>query len=183
MSRGLFSFLITGAAVAAYAVYSLFTNNGEDRPPSRPRSPSPHVPSRRRDDRRDDRQSRQATDPYPPVTAHTSPRRPQSSSPYISSRLQTVDTFEADYSPVETYASLRAKARQEGNLMSQSYQQSKEAYERRDHVLAKKLSAQGKHHASKMENFDAQASAIIFRGTVTFIVLEPAEQCPQKIIK
>jgi len=119
-------YLIAGV-VAAYALYSLFT---DDRPPSRPPSPSPRIPSRRRDDRQ---------------------------------HRQTVDSSQVEYPPVETYATLRAKAKQEGELMAQSYQQSKEAYERRDRALAKTLSDQGKRHALKMDTLNAQASAMVFK--------------------
>lgn len=87
-------------------------------------------------------------------------------------RQQNIDSSQKDYPPVETYASLRARAKQEGDLMAQCYQQSKEAYERRDRARAKTLSDEGKRHALKMENLNAKASAIIFKGKFILNSLE-----------
>ena len=99
-------------------------------------------------------------------------RRPRSPSPRIPRRRRhDRQTIEVEHPPVETYASLRAKAKKEGDLMAQCYQQSQEAYERRDRALAKTLSDQGKRHALKMESLNAQASNIIFKGTVAFTTL------------
>ncbi|KAF8134656.1 hypothetical protein EV363DRAFT_1324213 [Boletus edulis] len=50
--------------------------------------------------------------------------------------------------------------------MAQCYQQSKEAYERRDRARAKALSDEGKRHALKMETLHADASATIFKGKI-----------------
>jgi len=176
MGRGLY-FLIT--AVAAYALYSLFADNRKDPPPSRPRSPSfeiprrprlpsPHIPS----PRRDDQQHRQ----YFEI-----PRRPRSPSPHIlsSPRLpsphipsprrddqqhrQYVDSTKVDHPLVETHLSLRDKAKQEGELSAQCRRKSKEAHERHEHSLAKRLSDQGKRHALKMDTLNAQASAMVFK--------------------
>ncbi|KAI9569681.1 hypothetical protein HD554DRAFT_1983183, partial [Boletus coccyginus] len=68
----------------------------------------------------------------------------------------------------ETYASLRARAKQEGDLMAQCYRQSQEAYERRDRARAKALSDKGKRHAVKMEKLNADACATIFKGNLLF---------------
>lgn len=86
---------------------------------------------------------------------------------------QNIDTSQRDHTPVETYASLRARAKQERDLMSQCYQQSQEAYKRRDRGRAKVLSEEGKRHALKMENLNAQASATIFKGKLVSILLWP----------
>lgn len=124
-------YLIAGA-LAAYALYQLFADNRDDRPPSRPRSrTSPPPPVRRRDE------------------------RPQRRNTHPSQR---------EYPPVEAYASLRARAKQEGDLMAHCYRQSQEAYERRDRARAKALSDEGKRHALKMEDLNTKASAIIFKG-------------------
>ncbi|KIJ67813.1 hypothetical protein HYDPIDRAFT_107316 [Hydnomerulius pinastri MD-312] len=63
----------------------------------------------------------------------------------------------------QDYTSLRAKARQEGELMALCYQKSHEAYDRRDRARAKELSEEGKRHARAMESFNAEASALIFK--------------------
>jgi hypothetical protein len=49
-------------------------------------------------------------------------------------------------------------------MMAQCFQQSHEAYARRDGALAKDLSNQGKEHQRKMEEFNKQASDWIFIG-------------------
>ena len=79
-------------------------------------------------------------------------------------RQQAIDSSQGNLTPVEAYTSLRARAKQEGDLMAQYYQQSQEAYERRDRARAKALSDEGKHHALKMEKLNAKASATIFKG-------------------
>ncbi|KAF8556379.1 DUF1771-domain-containing protein [Imleria badia] len=76
---------------------------------------------------------------------------------------QTIDSSQRDPTLLEAYATLRARAKQEGDLMAQYFQQSKEAYERRDRARAKLLSEEGKRHATKMEKLNAQASATIFK--------------------
>ncbi|KIK99420.1 hypothetical protein PAXRUDRAFT_68363, partial [Paxillus rubicundulus Ve08.2h10] len=73
------------------------------------------------------------------------------------------------------YTSLRARAKKQGDLMSQCYQQSQEAYERRDRARAKQLSEQGKGHAGAMERLNAKASAIVFRGESTLHDKDPDE--------
>ncbi|KAF8844382.1 DUF1771-domain-containing protein [Paxillus ammoniavirescens] len=65
--------------------------------------------------------------------------------------------------PNNDYDSLRTRAKKQGDLMSQCYQQSQEAYGRRDRARAKELSEQGKRHAAAMERLHAKASAIVFR--------------------
>ena len=65
----------------------------------------------------------------------------------------------------EYYESLRAKAKQEGDEMAKCFQQSHEAYARREGALAKELSEKGKQHGRTMEALNAEASAWIFRGT------------------
>ena len=74
------------------------------------------------------------------------------------------DSSQGNLTPIEAYTSLRARAKQEGDLMAQCYQQSQEAYERRDRARAKALSDEGKFHALKMERLNAEASATIFKG-------------------
>ncbi|KAG6375406.1 DUF1771-domain-containing protein [Boletus reticuloceps] len=63
----------------------------------------------------------------------------------------------------EHYMALRAKANERGDMMAQCFQQSHEAYGRRDGARAKELSEQGKQHERTMENLNAEASAWIFR--------------------
>jgi DNA-nicking Smr family endonuclease len=63
----------------------------------------------------------------------------------------------------EHYTSLRAKANQEGDAMAKCFQQSHEAYSRREGALAKELSEKGKKHERTMEALNAEASAWIFR--------------------
>ncbi|KAG2146399.1 DUF1771-domain-containing protein [Suillus bovinus] len=63
----------------------------------------------------------------------------------------------------EHYTSLRAKANQEGDAMAKCFQQSHEAYSRREGALAKELSEKGKKHERAMEALNAEASAWIFR--------------------
>lgn len=62
----------------------------------------------------------------------------------------------------EHYLSLRARANEHGDMMAQCFQQSHEAYARRDGALAKDLSNQGKEHQRKMEELNKQASDWIF---------------------
>jgi len=62
----------------------------------------------------------------------------------------------------EHYLSLRARANEHGDMMAQCFQQSHEAYARRDGALAKDLSNQGKEHQRKMEELNKQASDLIF---------------------
>ncbi|KAG6375385.1 hypothetical protein JVT61DRAFT_2941 [Boletus reticuloceps] len=82
---------------------------------------------------------------------------------------------DVDCTPEEVYASLRVRAKQEGDLMAQCYQQSKEAYERRDRARAKALSDEGKRHALKMETLNAGASATIFQGKFISISKQPSK--------
>jgi len=96
------------------------------------------------------------------------PSRPQtykSSQPPARRRdeRQSIDSSQGHITPEEAYASLRARAKQEGDLMAQCYQQSQEAYERRDRARAKALSDEGKRHALKMETLNAEACATIFK--------------------
>ncbi|KAF8135388.1 hypothetical protein EV363DRAFT_1211883 [Boletus edulis] len=103
--------------------------------------------------------------PSPPPTYEYS-RTYESSQPPVhrhdeQQQRQIIDSSQRDdITPNAAYASLRARTKQESDLISQCYQQSKEAYERDD--LAKALSDEGKHHEREMETLDAEASAIIF---------------------
>lgn len=121
-------------AIAAYAVYQTFFA-GDDR---------------------DDRPSSRSQSPktaQPPVRRRDEQQHGQS-----------IDSPQRDYTPLEAYASLRARAKQEGDLMDQYYQQSKEAFQRRDRARAKALSELRKHHALEKERLNAKASATIFKG-------------------
>jgi hypothetical protein len=60
--------------------------------------------------------------------------------------------------------SLRARANEEGDKMAKCFEDSHEAYARKDGALAKELSNQGKEHKRKMEELNAQASAWIFKS-------------------
>ncbi|KAF8135389.1 hypothetical protein EV363DRAFT_792374 [Boletus edulis] len=124
---------LIAGAVAVYAAYQYFF--GDDRDDRPPSRPRTYKSSQPPVHRRDERQQRQSID---------------------SSRRD-------DITPEEVYASLRARAKQEGDLMAQCYQQSKEAYERRDRARAKALSDEGKRHALKMETLNADASTTIFK--------------------
>jgi uncharacterized protein YecT (DUF1311 family) len=62
---------------------------------------------------------------------------------------------------------LRARANREGDEMAKCFQQSHEAYERREGALAKELSEKGKQHERTMEALNAEASAWIFRGILS----------------
>jgi len=70
----------------------------------------------------------------------------------------------------EYYESLRAKAIKEGGEMAKCFQQSHEAYARREGALAKELSEKGKQHERTMASLNAEASAWIFRGTLSYRV-------------
>ena len=145
-------FYLIAGAVAAYTVYQLFFADNRDEPPpsySRPtRHPTSPPPIRP--------QSYEA--PQPPVR-----RRDE------RQHRQTIDSSQRDHTPVEDYSSLRARAKQEGDLMAQCYRQSQEAYERRDRARAKALSDEGKRHALKMEKLNATASATVFKGKLASI--------------
>ncbi|KAG6375384.1 hypothetical protein JVT61DRAFT_2940 [Boletus reticuloceps] len=100
---------------------------------------------------------------------YESSRTYESSQPPVHRRderqqRQSIDSSQRDHiTPKEAYASLRARAKQEGDLKSQCYQQSKKA-KRRNHARAKALSDKGKCHERKAEMLNAKASATIFKG-------------------
>jgi hypothetical protein len=54
--------------------------------------------------------------------------------------------------------------------MATCFQQSHEAYSRREGALAKELSEKGKKHERTMEALNAEASAWIFRGMLRYFV-------------
>jgi hypothetical protein len=54
--------------------------------------------------------------------------------------------------------------------MAKCFQQSHEAYSRREGALAKELSEKGKKHERTMEALNAEASAWIFRGMLSLFV-------------
>ncbi|KAF9531590.1 hypothetical protein CPB83DRAFT_760935, partial [Crepidotus variabilis] len=62
------------------------------------------------------------------------------------------------------YVSTRAKANEHGDQMAKCFQESHEAYNRRDGALAKELSNKGKDHQRQMEELNKQASDWIFQG-------------------
>jgi hypothetical protein len=149
-------FYLIAGAVAAYTVYQLFfADDRDDRPPSRP----PQPPVRRRDEwqyqQKQNIDSASHEPPQPPVHRRDERQHQQN----IDSASHT-----ESYTPGEAYTSLRTRAKQEGDLMSQCFQQSQEAYERRDRARAKALSDEGKRHTLKMEKLNAAASATIFKG-------------------
>jgi len=138
-------YLIVGAAVAL-AVYAYFTDSGDqyDPPPSHSRPYEPPQPPAPR--RRDERQNRQHEAIVPPR------------------KVEALVKVEAPVKVEATDpASLRIKANREGDLMSLYYQQSKEAYERRDHASCQALKEQGKSHEITMKNLHAKASASIYQ--------------------
>ncbi|KAF8556381.1 hypothetical protein OG21DRAFT_659174 [Imleria badia] len=159
-------FCLIAGAVVAYTVYQIFfADNGDS---DRPHESQPSVY------RRDERQHRQTIhSSQPPVYRRDEPQHQQtihSSQPQAPvyrhdepQHRQTIDSSQRDPTPLETYASLRARAKQEGDLMAQCHKQRKEASRRRDRARAKALLEEGKRHATKMEKLNAQASAIIFK--------------------
>jgi hypothetical protein len=62
----------------------------------------------------------------------------------------------------EYYMSLRARANMEGDQMAKCFEESHEAYARKDGARAKELSNQGKEHKRRMEELNLQASEWIF---------------------
>ncbi len=62
------------------------------------------------------------------------------------------------------YTSLRARANSAGDKMAKCFEQSREAYSRRDGALAKQLSEEGKKHKAEMERLNKEASGWIFAG-------------------
>ncbi|KAH7888649.1 DUF1771-domain-containing protein [Phlebopus sp. FC_14] len=97
----------------------------------------------------------------PPKPAFESPGRQQSPPPQQAHKRHQGQNQINQHN--EHYVALRAKANEEGDLMAQSFQQSHEAYERRDGALAKQLSEKGKQHQRTMEKLNAEASTWIFR--------------------
>jgi len=141
-------FYLIAGAIVAYTVYQLFFgDNPDDPPPSYSPPPSYTRPTSRPTIRP---QSYEA--PQPPVRRRDERQHPQN-----------IDSSQRDHTPVEAYSSLRARAKQEGDLMAQCYRQSQEAYERRDRARAKALSDEGKRHALKMDKLNATASATVFK--------------------
>ena len=157
-------FYLIAGAVVAYTVYQLFfADNQDDRPPSRPQSyKPPQPPVRRRDEWQHQQNINSASHepPQPPVRRRDERQHQQN--------IDSASHREA-YTPVEAYTSLRARAKQEGDLMAESYRQSQEAYERRDRARAKALSDEGKRHALKMDSLNAVASATIFKGKLVSV--------------
>ncbi|KAH0827891.1 hypothetical protein J3R83DRAFT_3520 [Lanmaoa asiatica] len=88
-------------------------------------------------------------------------REPPVRQPDEQQHWESIDTSQRDYASLEAHG-LRARAKQEGELMAHCLQQSKEAYQRGDHARAKALSELRKRHELKKESLDAEASAIIF---------------------
>ncbi|KAF8161050.1 hypothetical protein B0H34DRAFT_795892 [Crassisporium funariophilum] len=60
------------------------------------------------------------------------------------------------------YVGLRARANEHGDQMAKCFEQSHEAFARKDGALAKELSNQGKEHQRKMGDLNKQASDWIF---------------------
>ncbi|KAG9316646.1 hypothetical protein JVU11DRAFT_2700 [Chiua virens] len=152
-------FYLIAGAVAAYAVYqTFFADNSDDRGHSKPKPPPSYEPTQPHVRRRDEclPTTRFSYEPaQPPVPQRDDRQRPTTI--VSSQRDEAVPSL-------ETYASLRAKAKQEGDLMSKCYEKSKAAYDRHDRALAKTLSDKGKYHKGKMEDLNAKASAIVFKG-------------------
>jgi len=63
----------------------------------------------------------------------------------------------------EHYTTLRARAKEEGDQMARCFQESHEAYDRRNGALAKQLSEKGKAHKRNMERLNGEASEWIFK--------------------
>ncbi|KAF8444637.1 hypothetical protein L210DRAFT_3530407 [Boletus edulis BED1] len=168
------TFYLVVGAVAAYVAYQYFfaDDQDDDRPPRPPQTyessrPQVHRPP-----------IRPQTYEYSQPQVHRPPSRPQT---YESSRTyesiqppvhrhderqqrQSIDSSQIDHiTPEEAYASLRARAKQEGDLRSRCYRQSKEAYKRGDYARAKALSDEQKRHERKRETLHAEASATIFK--------------------
>ncbi|OAX33894.1 DUF1771-domain-containing protein [Rhizopogon vinicolor AM-OR11-026] len=65
--------------------------------------------------------------------------------------------------PHEDHESLRFRARSEGNLMSEYFQQATNAFARNEKGLAKELSLKGQMHKANMVRLNKEASAKIFQ--------------------
>ncbi|KAL1953444.1 hypothetical protein VTO42DRAFT_2822 [Malbranchea cinnamomea] len=61
------------------------------------------------------------------------------------------------------YDRLRAAAQRQAELRGSCFERSRAAYQSGDGALAKELSEQGKAHGRKMEEYNKQASELIFR--------------------
>jgi hypothetical protein len=64
----------------------------------------------------------------------------------------------------EHYVWLRARAKEEGDLMSSRFAASRQAYAVGAKALAKELSTEGREHQQNMESYNMQASEWIFIG-------------------
>jgi hypothetical protein len=68
----------------------------------------------------------------------------------------------------EDATSLRARAVAAGDAMARAFEESHEAYDRRQGKLAKELSEEGKKYKTEMEELNARASEMIFAGMCSF---------------
>jgi hypothetical protein len=69
------------------------------------------------------------------------------------------------------YASLRARAKDEGDNMARCFEESKRAYTSGDGAKAKTLSNEGKEHKARMEQSNAEASAWIYASKLELLPL------------
>ncbi|GJJ06557.1 hypothetical protein Clacol_000749 [Clathrus columnatus] len=93
---------------------------------------------------------------HPPHPPHPHPQHPPVHKPHINDNLVNQDN--------EHYKQLRSQARQEGDEMARSFEESHAAYQSGDGARAKQLSNKGNEHKRKMNELNAQASEWIFRG-------------------
>ncbi|KAG2038133.1 hypothetical protein BDR03DRAFT_1091372 [Suillus americanus] len=98
-----------------------------------------------------------------PAQSHTPQRSRRFSGPELATRAPEVDVTPVVIDPNEDTDSLRLKARNEGNLMEECFNQSREAYARNERRLAKQLSLRGEAYKVNMELLDKEASTKIFQ--------------------
>ncbi|KAL4073870.1 hypothetical protein J3A83DRAFT_4092267, partial [Scleroderma citrinum] len=82
----------------------------------------------------------------------------------LEHQIDLAEDSSQDDDTEQDWSVLRARAKQEGDMMSQCYQQSQDAFQRGEHARAKVFSAQGGRHKLKMESLNNSASAQIFKA-------------------
>jgi len=95
--------------------------------------------------------------PYPQQQPST--QYPQSSGPYGGYQASAPSTGISSH---QEYEAMRNEANRHGDMMSQCFSQSQQAYDADDHGRAKELSNEGKHHQQQMEELNERCSAWIY---------------------
>lgn len=99
--------------------------------------------------------------PYPQQQPST--QYPQSSGPYGGYQASAPSTGISSH---QEYEAMRNEANRHGDMMSQCFSQSQQAYDADDHGRAKELSNEGKHHQQQMEELNERCSAWIYHGAL-----------------